>query len=166
MKKEDSKKTCFFAVAALVVAADQVSKLLFLSFPLEYEVKAAGIRLLGFQLLRNTGAAFGMLKGNAFILAVVSAVFIAIVLAKLKEVKKAGLSLPMALICGGAAGNLVDRIFRGYVIDFVSIINIPYFNLADASISIGMLLAIMLLLKKEHKKTKKKGINLKENKNI
>ena len=56
----------------------------------------------------------------------------------------------IALIIGGGTGNLIDRIFRGYVIDFIDInkwINYPLFNIADLSIVVGVILIIFYLLK-------------------
>ena len=167
MKRDDFEKFRFFAVLAFVALADQVLKLLYLAFPFEFEASALGIRLLGFHLIRNTGAAFGILKGQALILSAISIAFIAAAIYKLKEIKKEGLDIPVALICGGALGNLIDRLIRGFVVDFVSILNIPYFNLADASITVGVVLAAAMVIRKEAERKKaKQGINLKENKNI
>ena len=59
------------------------------------------------------------------------------------------LSIALALILGGAMGNLIDRIQSGYVIDFIDLRVWPVFNLADSAISIGaVLLAIELIFKK------------------
>jgi len=61
------------------------------------------------------------------------------------------LRLAMALQLGGAIGNLLDRIFRGHVTDFVSLGRFPVFNVADASISIGVALLILSMWLAERK---------------
>jgi signal peptidase II len=59
--------------------------------------------------------------------------------------------LAMSLQLGGALGNLIDRLNQGYVTDFISMINFPVFNIADASISIGVAILFFALWQRERK---------------
>ena len=114
-----------------------------------------------FHLTRvnNTGAAFGMLKGNAGLLALVSvACIIGIFVALLKDLfikspsqdpqaaRIDGLrNLALALVAAGAAGNLYDRVHYGYVIDFLDLRVWPVFNIADSGICVGIFLMVLSL---------------------
>jgi signal peptidase II len=89
---------------------------------------------------RNTGIAFGALRGGGAAVAILIAVTLAVLLAYF--VRHAGtplLWLPVGLLTGGALGNLADRAREGAVIDFIDPIAWPAFNLADASIVLGVL---------------------------
>ncbi len=112
-----------------------------------------------FHLTRvnNTGAAFGMLKGSAPLLTMVSVVCIAGISAVLlrdffMKAPSGGFihrvrHLALALVLAGAAGNLYDRIRYGYVIDFLDFRIWPVFNIADSGICIGIFLMILSLFK-------------------
>jgi signal peptidase II len=96
--------------------------------------------------VRNTGAAFGMFRslGSAFfiILSAVAIIFIVHLLAK-----RTYSSLGLSLILGGAAGNLIDRLLYGKVVDFIDVsvgsYHWPAFNVADSSLTIGI--AVILI---------------------
>lgn len=95
--------------------------------------------------VKNTGAAFGMLQsfGDVFmILAIIVALAILYYYPQMPRQDRI-LRLAMGMQFGGAIGNLIDRLTIGWVTDFVSLGNFPVFNIADASISIGV--AILLL---------------------
>ena len=94
---------------------------------------------------RNSGAAFGLFQdGNLIftLLAIIASIMIVSFFPSVER-KEWGIRLAMLFQLGGAVGNLIDRIQFGHVIDFISIGNFPVFNIADASISIGV--AILLL---------------------
>lgn len=98
----------------------------------------------------NTGIAFGMLKDNKFLLIVLCAVILALILLYIYKTKP---TLPIEKICysmiiGGALGNVFDRIFYGFVIDFLDVcfINYPIFNIADSFIVIGTILLAVYIL--------------------
>ena len=104
-------------------------------------------------LLHNTGAAFSILRANTFLLIMVS--FVALFLIYLFFIKDSELEnfdiwLYGALI-GGILGNLCDRIFRGYVVDYLdfNIFNFPVFNLADSIIVISVIFIIIRLIRRE-----------------
>ena len=93
----------------------------------------------------NTGVSFGMLQGSndifkIFILAVVVAI-----IAIFPQISKEDwtLRLAMAMQLGGAFGNMLDRFMVGHVTDFISIGNFPVFNIADSSITIGVVVLLL-----------------------
>jgi len=112
---------------------------------------------LHLTLVHNTGAAFGSFgdrPGLFVIISVISVIFITVFLAyradKLGFLEKSAL----CFILGGAAGNLIDRVHLGYVIDFIDLRVWPVFNLADSFITIG---AVMLIFSMMPKRTA--GVN-------
>jgi len=109
-----------------------------------------GIRLLGFLNLvnvRNTGAAFGLFKGfgNLFFI-ILSVIAIGVIIYLLWKGKDEFIGL--LLILSGAVGNLIDRVFLGYVRDFIDIhiggLHWPAFNLADSYLTIGIAYIILV----------------------
>jgi signal peptidase II len=125
-------------VAAAVLLADQLSK------QLAIRAVARGERaevLLGIELVnvRNTGVAFGQLQGATTIVAIV--VVLAVIGLLVYFARNAGrpwVWLPTGLLLGGAAGNAIDRILEGAVIDFLKVPLWPAFNVADAAITVGV----------------------------
>jgi len=108
------------------------------------------IRILHVQ---NTGVAFGMLQGLNDVFRILPLIVAGIIIYYYFKVPREDwlLRLAMALQLGGAIGNLLDRIFRGHVTDFVSLGRFPVFNVADASISIGVALLILSMWLAERK---------------
>lgn len=112
------------------------------------------IRIVNWQ---NSGAAFGMLQGFAGIFSVLSIIVAGVILYYFPQVSREDwtLRLAMAMQLGGALGNLIDRIrFEGNVTDFISIGNFPVFNVADASISVGVAVLILGMWYKEQQEKK------------
>ncbi|MFH1507114.1 MAG: signal peptidase II [Candidatus Omnitrophota bacterium] len=93
-----------------------------------------------FTLTFNRGAAFGILKNQLFFLIAVTFLSIIFICVNLKKESKKPDRLAFLLILAGALGNLYDRIFFGYVIDFLDLRVWPVFNVADSAITIGALL--------------------------
>ena len=88
---------------------------------------------------RNRGVAFGALDGSGVIVAVLIAVALVLLLAYFTtHARRPWLWLPVGMLLGGALGNLADRAREGAVIDFIDPVAWPAFNLADASIVIGV----------------------------
>lgn len=96
-------------------------------------------------LVRNTGAAFGILKDGRlfFIGASVFAIIAIIAYIARRAPKDMLLSLALGLILGGAAGNLADRVLYGHVIDFLDFRVWPVFNIADSCITIGTVILVL-----------------------
>ena len=109
--------------------------------------------ILNFRLVHNTGAAFSFLAGDGgwqrWLLIAIAILVVVVLVAILRRLKPGAhwTAIALALILGGALGNLIDRIRLGYVVDFIGVhwgnLYWPYFNLADSAISIG---AVMLIV--------------------
>ena len=103
----------------------------------------------------NEGAAFSILLGKRIFLILIAIIIIALLIYYIKKNKIEGRlnKMSLSLIIGGAFGNLIDRIVRGYVIDFLDFkifnYNYPIFNLADTFIVIGVILLIIEMIRKE-----------------
>lgn len=140
--------------AALVFAADYIIKG-FLRINFAYQSIPIIKNILHLTVIFNKGAAFGILKGTNNFLIYIGIIFIIVFLAVIqKEKRKDTLFLISAgLILGGALSNLYDRIFLGYVVDYIDIRIWPVFNLSDSCITIGVgLLLIDALRRKSHGK--------------
>lgn len=135
-------------IAATVVAADLLTKRWASSRYTAQPVDILG-GFLQFRFVENSGAAFSMFQGAGTFFGVAAIVAIAAVLGFLWKARNAGETVAFGLIIGGAAGNLVDRIARGdglldgSVIDWVNLWVIPTFNLADASITIAVVVLLI-----------------------
>ncbi|WP_352399232.1 signal peptidase II [Anaerotignum sp.] len=138
--------------AAILIGLDQATKLLALA-----NLKPIGSMALidGFMdltFVENRGVAFGMFSGQRwFILLLTGLITAALVyfylnLPKTKEYKY--VRMAMVLIFAGAIGNMIDRIFRGYVVDFFefTFFNWPVFNVADIYVVIGVAVLAFLIM--------------------
>ncbi|MCB0262648.1 MAG: signal peptidase II [Calditrichia bacterium] len=170
------EKPHFIATISVIVAIfliDQSTKFLAVAFlkPLS-SVTVLG-EFLRFTYVENSGIAFGFNIQNTALLNIISmiiAIMIFYVLLNIRDHQR--LRVAAATILGGAAGNLFDRLYRGNVVDFidinffdihfdsinlllwqfhdVSIYRLPVFNIADISVTIGMVLVITTVLSKTH----------------
>lgn len=101
--------------------------------------------------VQNTGAAFGLLKGQQAFFVIISLVIIGWIST---QFLRQALTAPVqewacALILGGAAGNLIDRLRWGHVVDFIDLRVWPVFNLGDSAITIGVALLLLKSLKQQ-----------------
>lgn len=136
-----------------VLIVDQFSKLLVLYYLRPY-ARVPLLPVLNITLLFNRGAAFSFLAGangwQQWLFVVLAVVFSAAILVWLRRLPARGnawLAAGLALILGGALGNAVDRVWHGHVIDFIQVHwhaawYFPAFNVADAAITIGAVLAV------------------------
>jgi len=96
--------------------------------------------VLHLTYIQNTGAGFGIFKGGNTILIFVSLIIIGVLLYYFDRIiLDKAIHIPIALVLGGAIGNLVDRVILGYVVDFVDFRIWPAFNVADSAITLGAL---------------------------
>ncbi|MBA3410780.1 MAG: signal peptidase II [Geodermatophilaceae bacterium] len=145
-------------VGAIIFALDLASKLVVVATLSDQPP----LKLLGGLIYlteaRNTGAAFGLAQGMTVVFTLVAAVVIVVILKIAPRLRSAGWAWALGLVVGGALGNLMDRIFRspgvfrGGVVDFVSILDPagqvwPIFNVADSAIVSGGLLGIVMALR-------------------
>lgn len=100
---------------------------------------------------KNTGAAFGIFQGFGDVFTILAIVVSIAILYYFPQVPRRDwtLRLAMGMQLGGAVGNLIDRLVFGSVTDFISVGNFAVFNVADASISIGVAILILGMLVKE-----------------
>ena len=125
--------------AGVVVALDQITKQLAINALAPGESENVFF-LLELTNTRNTGVAFGVLEGGGALVAALIAVSLGLLLAYFAlNAERRGLWLPVGMLVGGALGNLADRARDGAVIDFIDPAAWPAFNLADASIVLGVL---------------------------
>ncbi len=136
----------YWWIAALVVAVDQLSKFLMQSVS-EPIVLLPGIFQLRYA--QNTGMAFSMLSGQPWLLAALSVLLVAggwLIMRKhrLGPVSKVG----AMLVLGGAVGNLIDRLLRGYVVDMFEVLFVRFavFNVADSALCVGCGLIALTLI--------------------
>ena len=109
--------------------------------------------------INNSGVAFGMFQGQNAIFSVLAIIVSIAVIYYYPRVPADDwtLRLAMGLQLGGALGNLVDRVVRGYVTDFISLGTFAIFNVADSSITIGVCVLLLgIWLQERRKKTAKK----------
>ncbi len=142
----------WFGLAALVVVADQLTKSSVMSH-LELYQRVRVMPFFDLVLLHNTGAAFSFLAGadgwqNRLFVGIAVVVSSALIwwIATLPRRGRNTLALGLALVLGGAVGNLIDRVAYGYVIDFLLFYyrdwSWPAFNIADSAISCGVALIL------------------------
>lgn len=142
----------FYALAACVVALDQGSKYL-ASTHLEYARPRPVFSWFNLTLHHNEGAAFSFLSTaggwQRWFFAVLAVAVSAGLMWWIRELRRGQtlIALGLALVLGGALGNLVDRLLLGYVVDFISVHYqgwyFPTFNIADSSISVGAALIVL-----------------------
>lgn len=138
-----------FGVIALLTVIDQITK-----YIVDLYLKPIGtadfIPGLRFNYLENTGAAFGSLTGSTVILSILTALVLVVLLIVLgkKLLNSKILHWAVVLITAGGIGNLIDRVFKGYVTDFLefTFIKFPVFNFADCLITVGAAVAIIYLV--------------------
>ena len=134
-------------ISLLIAAADQLVKYLILSNAQIGETVFSLKPIVEITYVQNTGAAFSMLEGKVWILGIVSVLFCAAVIAYwiIKKPKHPLLCTSISMIFAGALGNAIDRLARGFVVDYIdaAFINFPVFNIADMAIVIGAGLFIL-----------------------
>tara|TARA_Y100000310_G_scaffold332758_1_gene408936 strand:- start:2101 stop:2499 length:399 start_codon:yes stop_codon:yes gene_type:complete len=100
--------------------------------------------------IQNTGAGFGLLRGQQSLLILVSLLVVGVILYHLPVFMRERKGVvPFALLWGGALGNLIDRVYFGYVVDFLDFRIWPVFNIADSAITIGAVWLIILYWKEK-----------------
>jgi signal peptidase II len=132
-------------VTAGVVVLDQVTKAI-VRGAIPRGDRQEVLPFLDLVHTRNTGVAFGVLAGGGVIVTVVIALGLAALLVYFAtHVHRPLAWLPTGLLLGGALGNVIDRIRDGAVTDFVKVPYWPAFNVADASITVGVVVLLIVL---------------------
>jgi len=134
-------------VCGLVFAADQAAKAAIEAHlvPGQYEEVLGPLEL---TLSHNSGVAFGLAGGAGVKLVLTTALALAVIgFLFSRDPQRPGMWLAVGLVAGGAIGNLADRIRADAVTDFIAVGSWPAFNLADVSITLGVLLLVYLYLR-------------------
>ena len=154
------KKWPWFVLVLVVIFMDQASKFSASLDLIPYQPKSV-LPMVNLTLAYNTGAAFSFLSGagewHRWFFAGFSALMSVALIFWIKNTKKDShlTLLALSLILGGAVGNLIDRAFFGYVIDFIDVYykhhHWPVFNIADSAICLGAFLMFIDLLRKDQR---------------
>ena len=156
------KKKYWVIVICLLILFDQLTKWLVVKY---IDLNSSLVIIKNFFKLcyiKNTGISFGLLSNQGIIIILLSVLIIGYMIYEfIKTNNKCGI-ISSSLIISGALGNLIDRLFRGYVVDFFSFTifkkEMAIFNVADSFITIGVIIYIIVLFmegKNERIKSKK-----------
>ena len=132
------------AVSVLVIIVDQLSKALIRSSigPGGSRHVVPGLTLVNAE---NSGIAFSLFTGSEVVVIIVSVVVLAVVIGYFARHRdRRWMWLACGLVAGGALGNLLDRVRVGVVTDFIKLPDWPAFNIADASITVGVLTLVWI----------------------
>ena len=139
----------FFSISIFIILIDQLTKYL-ISYYHNIFINKDFI-LFKLDFVKNYGAAFNIFSGNRIFLSIVSIIFsIILIYLILRKITSNILDLySYSFILGGTIGNGLDRIMKGFVVDFInlSIIKFPVFNIADISINIGFIVLLYSIFK-------------------
>jgi signal peptidase II len=159
-------------IASIIVLLDQFTKWAVRNYidlektwlPSSLEWLAPYARIVNWY---NRGAAFGTLQGMRYVFIILTFIVIGAIIYYYPSlpVKDRWMRLAMAVLLGGAIGNLIDRILFGQVTDFISVGTFPVLNIADMCISVGgVMLVLGMLLKEIDEKKAARQVNMEEEK--
>ena len=152
MKKKYMRFPAAFLIWVILVFLDQYTKYLAMTYLRPKGAIDLIPGVLELRYLENRGAAFGILQNRQWvfvIFAIACIIFCAWTGFRLAVSNRhAALRICLAALCAGAAGNLIDRVARGYVIDFIyfSLIDFPVFNVADIYVTCSVFVLAFLIL--------------------
>ncbi len=149
MPTENSRIPVFWLLAFGVLVSDQISKFMVTRALVLGETMPIFEGYFHFTHVRNTGGAFGLVPGaQKFFLAASVLVTIGVIIYKLSQKPGGSLvNMALGLILGGAAGNLVDRLNGGEVIDWIDFQIWPVFNIADMALISGLALLSLYIIR-------------------
>lgn len=143
------KRQQMLIIVAVIVIFDFITKHLIRLYKPDMEL----LPFLSLSYVINTGGAFGIFKGfNWFFIIITFVVIGAFIYYYNKIPKRTTYFISAALILAGAIGNMIDRVFFGFVTDFIALSFWPAFNIADSSLFIGAIILIITLFIDEKKK--------------
>ena len=142
-------KIYYFSLSIFIVFIDQFTK--YLMFYNKKLFINKDFLLFKLDFVKNYGAAFNILSGSRIFLSLISIIFsiLLIYLIFRKNTLNSFDLYAYSFILGGTIGNGIDRIYKGFVVDFINLnfINFPVFNIADISINVGFILLIYNIFK-------------------
>jgi len=146
MVKKENLFLLLITISVLIV--DQLTKFLVRKY-IEVNQSIPIIRnVLHLTYKQNTGAGFGILQNQNVLLIIISIIALGFAIYYCLKSKEFALKLLLSLLSGAIIGNLVDRIFFGYVNDFIDFRIWPVFNIADSIITVTIIILIIYLWKK------------------
>ena len=141
------KDFIFWPTIVVVFLLDQLSKNIVTNIFKDGKIwpEESPIRL---AYVTNTGSAFGLFQNATLFLTIASIIGICFLfyLYYYKANSQPILRFALGLMVGGALGNLFDRVYQGYVVDFIGVWWWPWFNIADSSVSVGTFILVTVLL--------------------
>ncbi|MCM8757633.1 MAG: signal peptidase II [Candidatus Omnitrophica bacterium] len=144
-KRKDLRNLFLSFLFLAIFSLDRFTKYYALKIPSQGIPIIKGIFHL--TLVFNTGSAFGLFKDTNYLFIIFSLLTIIFILRYLKKLILFKIKFAFILVLSGAVGNIVDRIIFGYVIDFLDFRIWPVFNFADISITLGIFLILISILK-------------------
>lgn len=146
------KKLLIFSITAVVVVIlDQLTKWFAQHIEAGQTISIIkGILEIGHYT--NYGASFGMLQGKTLFLIMFSAAVLFMIIYYYRRIP-GKYELCVAMIFGGTTGNLIDRLARGHVVDFINFAYWPAFNIADIAVTLGSILLIIMLIRDKQDRT-------------
>ena len=151
MKRQYFIGTSLF-IAIIILILDQITKFVIASSMRIGDSFEVIPGFLNITSHRNNGAAWGILSGKmSFFFIITIIILIVLIVFYIKEAKyNLFMQIALSLLFAGALGNFIDRLFHGEVVDFIDTYifgyNFPIFNVADSSLTIGVILIIISLL--------------------
>ena len=139
-------------IIAALVGVDQLTKYLALVNLSAFGGVPVINGVLSLYYVENTGISFSLLSSKMLLIVIITVIILAAIVFVLIRTPKTAYYMPLSVILSvivaGALGNLIDRIIRGFVIDFISldIIHFPVFNVADICVCIGIFVLILLVI--------------------
>lgn len=144
-----NKKIKIIIIGIVLLTIDQVTKSLIIDK--SYTIIP---NILNFTYTQNNGIAFGMGMNRNIVIIISIILLLAFLVLLVKNINKIsiGKTISLLLIIVGGISNIIDRIFRNYVIDFidVNIFSFPKFNLADIYIVLGVIIFLITIIKQEN----------------
>lgn len=166
INRTTKKKIILLSIGVFLIIIDQAAK-----FLLTQKELTLIPNVLNISYLQNEGVVFGLFNGDLLVIMAVTAVilgFIVKLIIHYFNEKKFVYATSLILILSGGFSNLLDRILRGYVIDYINItlFNFPIFNIADMLITLGVIMLFILVIRDlivpERKRKEKKEKKLKK----
>lgn len=159
-----------FGIAALIIILDQLTKFQVRSTLSVGESWMPWAWLAPFARIvhwKNTGAAFGLFQNASTVLAILAVLISIMVIAYYHHipVEEKLMRTALAMMLGGAIGNLIDRLTLGYVVDFISVGTFPVFNVADSCITVGVGILLLAMWISENR-AKKAAAETLQQKNV
>ncbi len=142
-------KRKYIILTILLVLLDQLSKFFIINNFNVYDEWVIIKNFFKFEYVQNTGISFGLFSGGRILIIIASLVVIGFMIYDMFQEESKIHYFSCMLILSGALGNLIDRVFRGYVVDFISFTILGHkmaiFNIADICVVIGVLIYILLM---------------------